>query len=155
MTEAECRRKIITTYAAWTALSALKAGVHIKSRADIYPLLEQVNFPEVLTGGGPAIRVQDFAEWHRRSVEGSRKARPELVVGWAAKLVNVYLKTAAYVGDLGREGLREALHPPIDGGLWAGLERWIMRPGNPLDDPPERTPTRTCCAGLTRCGGSN
>ena len=38
----------------------------------------------------------------------------ELAAGWGAKLINVYLKTAAYVGALGREGLRNALHPPLD-----------------------------------------
>jgi hypothetical protein len=42
-------------------------------------------------------------------------------IGWGVKLINVYLKTAAYVGNLGRPGLRSALHPPIDAGLWEGL----------------------------------
>jgi hypothetical protein len=41
------------------------------------------------------------------------------------KILNVYLKTAAYVGDLGRPGLRELLHPPIDAGLWDGMKKWI------------------------------
>ena len=47
----------------------------------------------------------------------------------APKLINVYLKTAAYVGEFGRQGLRDVLHPPIDGGLWKGLkERFEDRP---------------------------
>jgi len=37
--------------------------------------------------------------------------------------LNVYLKTTSYVGGLGRPGLSSVIHPPIDGGLWAGLER--------------------------------
>ena len=47
----------------------------------------------------------------------------------STKRVNIFLKTAAYVGDIGRPGLREALHPPIDGGLWEGVEaRFTRRP---------------------------
>jgi len=38
-------------------------------------------------------------------------------------MVNVYLKTAGYVGGLGRPGLTPLLHPPIDAGLWSGLGR--------------------------------
>ena len=47
---------------------------------------------------------------------------PRLCVGWAAKLLNVYLKTAVYIGSLGPRELVAHLHPPIDGGLWSGLE---------------------------------
>lgn len=54
---------------------------------------------------------------------GLCKREPLLGVGWAAKLVNVYLKTSVYVGGLGRPGLVTAIHPPIDGGLWAGLKK--------------------------------
>jgi hypothetical protein len=46
-----------------------------------------------------------------------------MVPGWAAKLLNVYLKTSAYVGDLGRPGLRDVIHPPIDAGLWEGFAK--------------------------------
>jgi hypothetical protein len=35
----------------------------------------------------------------------------------------VYLKTTVYVGGFGRPGLEAVIHPPIDGGLWSGLER--------------------------------
>jgi hypothetical protein len=46
-----------------------------------------------------------------------------LSVGWAAKILNVYLKTRCYVGREGRAQLDEAIHPPIDAGLWLGLRR--------------------------------
>ena len=49
-----------------------------------------------------------------------RLLKPEVTpfpVGWSAKLINVFLKTTAYVGDLGRAGLRAALHPPLDNRL--------------------------------------
>ena len=49
----------------------------------------------------------------------------ELPIGWSAKLVNVFLKTTSYVGDLGREGLRDVLHPPLDTGLRKGLREYF------------------------------
>ena len=47
----------------------------------------------------------------------------EFPVGWGAKLINVFLKTTAYVGDLGRKNLRDALHPPLDNRLRDRLVR--------------------------------
>jgi hypothetical protein len=41
-------------------------------------------------------------------------------VGWAAKIVNVYLKRSAYLAGEIREGLVSAIHPPIDFGLQQG-----------------------------------
>jgi hypothetical protein len=138
MTDAECRHKIITTYAGWTALSALRSGSRIKSRADIYPLLEKANFAAMLGVGGATVSAGEFAEWHRTTTLGIQKAQAALTVGWAVKLVNVFLKTAAYVGDLGRPGLRELLHPPIDSGLWDGIERWSRQRSHPQDKLPLR-----------------
>ena len=42
-------------------------------------------------------------------------------VGWSAKLINVFLKTAVYAGGLGCESVLRALHPPLDNGLKKGL----------------------------------
>ena len=49
-------------------------------------------------------------------------------------MINVYLKTAAYVGELGRQGLRDMLHPPIDSGLWEGLEEHFKKPSDIIDN---------------------
>jgi hypothetical protein len=117
----ECRRKIITTYAGWTVLSALRSGAPIKSRKDVYPLLQTIGFPELLVDTSPISR-DEFDQWHQSATENLCQRKPALCVGWAAKMVNIYLKTAVYVGELGRPGLREAIHPPIDSGLWRGLE---------------------------------
>ena len=65
----------------------------------------------------------EFDVWHRASVAAILEAEPRLNVGWAAKLVNEYLKTTCYVGGYGRIGLSEAIHPPIDNGLLNGLRR--------------------------------
>jgi hypothetical protein len=117
----ERRSKIITTYAGWTVLSALRSGAPVKSRKDVYPLLRTIDFSRLLVDSSP-ISSTDFDEWHQSATEGLCRRKPILCVGWAAKMVNIYLKTAVYVGELGRPGLREAIHPPIDSGLWRGLE---------------------------------
>jgi hypothetical protein len=65
----------------------------------------------------------EFAEWHRNATHRLCAKERVVCVGWAAKMVNVYLKTAGYVGGLGRPGLAQLLHPAIDAGLWSGLKR--------------------------------
>jgi hypothetical protein len=50
------------------------------------------------------------------------KSEKKLSVGWAAKLVNLYLKTTVYVSGYGRPELVKWIHPPIDSGLWQGIE---------------------------------
>ena len=118
-----CRSTIVTSFAGWTALSALRSGSPIKSRARIYPLLDSVKFCDVLGPEDSPIERREFDAWHHDETKRMTSTDADLVIGWSAKLINVYLKTAAYVGDLGRPGLRELLHPPIDGGLWDGLAR--------------------------------
>jgi hypothetical protein len=44
-----------------------------------------------------------------------------LPIGWAVKLINVYLKTLVYLAREGRSGLIESIHPPIDNELWKGI----------------------------------
>jgi hypothetical protein len=124
----ECRERIIRDFAKWTALSALRAGSPIKSRADVYPLLDRVRFGDVLRGSEP-ITTAEFDAWQQAAIEALCRRDPRVVVGWAAKLINVYLKAAAYVGGMGRPRLKESLHPPIDRGLWDGLrERFRDNP---------------------------
>ena len=118
----DCRHQIILDYAKWTALSALRSGAPIKSRARVYPLLDDVSFAYILNAS-KSISASEFDAWHEKETTALCERESCLPVGWSAKLINVYLKTAAYIGDLGREGLREALHPPIDGGLRDGFEQ--------------------------------
>jgi hypothetical protein len=118
----EHRRAIMKTFAGWTALSALRSGSPVKSRVEIYRLLRKANF-DMLLGAPPAsIAPGTFADWHAATVARFCRDLPQLCVGWAVKLINVYLKTAVYVGGLGPPELVRHLHPPIDGGLWSGLE---------------------------------
>lgn len=119
----EIRAPIISTYAHWTALSALRSGSPVKSRAQVYGLLKVVPFDRLLEPSNRPIKEAEFASWHHDAVLGLCERESPLCVGWAAKLVNVYLKTYVYVGGLGRPGLVSAIHPPIDGGLWAGVKK--------------------------------
>ena len=122
----DCRRQIILAYAKWTALSALRSGTPkgFKSRKDVYPQLDKIAFSEVLFSHR-AISASEFNTWHEREAEAlcaRVPINPRLQTGWSVKVLNIFLKTAAYVGDIGRPGLREVLHPPIDAGLWEGIE---------------------------------
>ena len=128
----EPRCQILIEYAKWTALSALRTGAPIKDKKTVYQLLDGVPFAEVLSGEAEI----SFDCWHQRATEAlccrankylrdvaleNGKEPAEFPVGWSAKLINVFLKTAVYAGGLGREGLRDVLHPPLDNGLRKGL----------------------------------
>lgn len=117
----EIRQTIIAEFAAWTALSALRSGSPVKGRKEIYSIIEKIAFSEILEGAMP-ITQPEFDTWHQRQVEAIATA-VSLNVGWIVKIVNVYLKTAVYIGDLGRPGLRECIHPPIDGILWDTIKK--------------------------------
>lgn len=113
---------IISTFAAWTALSALRSGSPVKSRQEVYSLVGIIPFEQILTGVD-TIDENEFNEWHQKACAALCKQNSRLCTGWAAKIINVYLKTATYIGDLGRPGLRNVIHPPVDGGLWQGIEK--------------------------------
>ena len=129
MGELEPRCQILVEYAKWTALSAVRVPRSpIKAREPVYQLLGGVAFSRVLNPSLGPISCEDFDPWHQVQTEDlCTRAKPMLSVGWGAKLINVYLKTTAYVGDLGREGLRDVLHPPVDNRLKNGLARHFRR----------------------------
>ena len=121
------RCQVLVEYAKWTARAAVNSGGPIKDTNTIYRLLDGVAFADVLSGE-TEISADEFNRWHRRETKGlccrANDLRPQVApfpVGWSAKLINVFLKTTVYVGNLGRAGLRNVLHPPLDNGLQAGL----------------------------------
>jgi hypothetical protein len=130
----DCRTTIVDGFARWTALSALRSGSPVKSREHIYPLLRSVDFASVLAPSTSSLSREAFEVWHRRAILGIASAESRLGIGWAAKLVNVYLKTASYVGDLGSPSLRDVLHPPVDTGLWLGIRRRFQGRSDILGD---------------------
>lgn len=125
----DSRRQIVLDYARWTVLSALRSGAPLKSRASVYPLLDAVEFGQMLDSRTP-VTSDDFDGWHRTQTLELRDRSSTLPIGWAAKMINIYLKTAAYVGELGPPGIGDCIHPPVDGGLWQGFRR-RFRDSNP------------------------
>jgi hypothetical protein len=117
------REKIIAQYAQWTALSALRSGAPIKSRRDVYGALRVIDFEPLFEKARGPISASEFNSWHENAVSRLLEREPRLTVGWATKILNVYLKTRCYIGALGRHHLSEAIHPPIDSGLWLGIQR--------------------------------
>ncbi len=124
----ECRSQIIATFSEWTALSALRSGAPIKSRRDVYTVLRGVDFAPLFDLSRGPIDGAEFDTWHETAIIDMTMRERLLPVGWASKMVNVYLKTRVYVGGEGRPDLASQLHPPIDSGIWNGLsKRFSMR----------------------------
>jgi hypothetical protein len=125
----EKRKKIVHDFAKWTALSALRSGSPIKSGERVYNLIENHADLPALFVPNAAIDETEFDRWHEKTVLAFCIAEAALPVGWAAKIVNVYLKTRVYLAGEGREGLVKAIHPPIDTSLQAGLKKnFPLRP---------------------------
>ena len=121
------RDGIVATFAEWTAMSALRSGAPIKSRHDVYTAIHGINpkFEVLFDEARGPINRATFDTWHADAVQSLIRREPRLKrqVGWASKIINIYLKTRVYVGAQGRPHLSEVIHPPIDAGLWVGLKR--------------------------------
>jgi hypothetical protein len=122
------RREIILEYSKWCAFSALRSGAPVKKRDVIYPKIDEVSFGLVLDKNMP-ITEQEFSIWHRNESKTlARKLGNKHWIGWSSKIINIYLKTACYIGGLGRKGLVEVIHPPLDGILAKALEKKVSIP---------------------------
>jgi hypothetical protein len=118
------RKKIILEYSKWCVLSALRSGAPVKSRKALFPIIEAIPFDTVLNGEC-IISENDFDNWHREEcIRVSKKLGSTQLIGWSAKIINIYLKTACYIGGLGRKGLVELIHPPLDGYLSGALKEY-------------------------------
>jgi hypothetical protein len=117
------RKKIVHDFANWTALSALRSGSPLKRAERIYDLIENHADLPVLFDPTRATDQTEFDRWHEKTVRAFCKAESELPVGWAAKIINVYLKARVYLAREGRKDLVSVIHPPIDYGLQQGLKK--------------------------------
>lgn len=120
---AKKRSKIVHDFAKWTALSALRSGSPLKSATRVYDLIERHADLAALFSTSHPIDETEFDRWHEKTVLAFCKAEPVIPVGWAAKIVNVYLKARVYLASEGRKGLVSVIHPPIDTGLQTGLKK--------------------------------
>ena len=94
-------------------MSALRSGAPIKSRRYVYTALRGVHFGVLFEDALGPINRAAFYAWHADAVRAMMKREPRLTVGWATKIINVYLKTRVYIGAQGRHHLKEMIHPPI------------------------------------------
>ena len=121
------RKRIVHDFAKWTALSALRSGSPLKRAERVYGLIECHADLPVLFDTTRAIDETEFDRWHENAVIDFVAADPALKmssqVGWAAKIINVYLKTRVYLAGEERKGLVSVIHPPIDFGLQQGLKK--------------------------------
>jgi len=138
MTPDDVRREIVQDFAVWTAIAALGSGRHIKSAVELRKRLRKVDFRTILCGD--SITSEEFDRWHQRNCLILRDCGVH-PVGWAAKLLNVYLKTLVYVGGFGRQGLIECIHPPIDNVLIGQVRKECKR---------RNVTVGSCLAGWTR-----
>lgn len=115
------REKIVRDFSEWAAFSATRSGCPVKARKEVYPLIRTPDYRSILNGS--EIQPEEFDGWHFRSTVGVCEKNPTLPVGWAAKLINVYLKSLVYLAGFGRKNLLQCIHPPIDNGLWSGIEK--------------------------------
>jgi len=127
------RKKIVHDFAKWTALSAMRSGSPLKSATHVYGLIDNHTDLKVLFDSPRTIAESEFDQWHEQTFFAFVGAEPALKrtsqVGWAAKIINVYLKTRVYLAGEGRKGLVSAIHPPIDNGLLTGLKKaFPLRP---------------------------
>lgn len=120
-TNYEIHCEITDKFAKWAAFSGTRSGCPIKARRDVYPLIQLPNYDFILSGDKP-ITKDVFNKWHRKASLALLEQKPIITMGWATKIINLYLKTMVYVGQYGRPGLVEVIHPPIDQGLWRGLK---------------------------------
>jgi|GEM_PF-5197507 len=91
------RKKIVHDFAMWTALSALPSASPLKSGKQVSDLIEKHGNLTALFHPTRAIDETEFDRWHEKTVFAFCKAEHDLPVGWAAKSVNVYLKTRVYL----------------------------------------------------------
>ena len=116
------RERLVQDFARWVATCAVRSNSPVRARAALYAAIDAVDFAPLFDRERGPIGESEFGVWHSSSVAAMLETEPRLNVGWAAKLVNEYLKTACYVGGYGRAGLSQAIHPPIDNGLVNGLK---------------------------------
>ena len=111
------RERLVTDFARWVSSCAVSAF----PPEEVYAALDTVDFTPLFQSDLGPIGAEEFRAWHESAIAEMQDAQPKFNVGWAAKILNEYLKTKCYVGGYGRDGLVDVIHPPIDNGLMLGL----------------------------------
>ena len=105
-------------FALWTTRAAMRGWSH----GNVSRALEAVDFDQLLNTNCGRINREQFTKWHKSEIRKLKRLEfttkggrsKSLNVGWAAKMIAIYLKTTCYLAGFGREGLAAVMHPPID-----------------------------------------
>ncbi|SRR6266498_4064693 len=117
------RSTIVNTFAEWTAYSALRSGLPntvSRLRESLYPLIQTPNYTAIISCND--VSPQEFDHWHEQNTLAICEKAAGLPIGWATKIINIYLKTRVYLAGDGPPSLVACIHPPIDNGLWQGIK---------------------------------
>ena len=125
------RDAITRDFARWVAYCSVS---HIADEGEVCAALDSVDFSPLFDRARGRVSAAEFAAWHRDAAHRITRAAPRVNIGCAAKVINEYLKTRCYVGGYGRDGLADAIHPPIDDGLIAGLRKKLSERAEFMND---------------------
>lgn len=123
----DVRQKIIQEFSKWVSFSGTRAGCPLKSHEHLDPLIALPNYKALFFPRNKRITKEEFDKWHKKSVNSIVKKakkvskRSGFSVGWAAKIINLYLKARCYIASQGRPNLENVIHPPIDKYLWKNI----------------------------------
>ena len=123
--------KIADQFGKWATQSAMRGW----GQENINAALAIVDFGQLFDTRLGQIGENEFTEWHDREIrkltgrefETKDGKIQNLNVGWAAKMLAIYLKTTCYLAGFGRDGLTDVIHPPIDNNLIRNLTKAFGR----------------------------
>ncbi len=109
-------------YAVWTAARAAQRG--FTTTKNINDAINTTNLRN-LVNKDTIVSANAFDEFHKETctkiifhlkkvLQESKGLVDKVTYGRAAKIVNIYLKTAVVIKDLGQSQLSKIVHPPID-----------------------------------------
>lgn len=112
------RWEIAHQFALWTTRAATQSQGTMdrfpNKQEDVNAYLDAVEFDILFDKSRGAIDIDEFGEWHDRQVTTLIRCQNNINVGWAAKMIAVYLKTTCYLTGFGRDGLDRVIHPVFD-----------------------------------------
>ena len=119
------RWQIAHTFAQWTTRAAVQSqGRHRnfkKDQAAVNSYIEAVDFNRPFDRSLGSIGEDEFSDWHSEQVRRLMSCHENINVGWAAKMIAIYLKVTCYLSGFGRECLDSVIHPPFDSNLMEGI----------------------------------
>ncbi|MCE2501136.1 MAG: hypothetical protein J4G13_09770 [Dehalococcoidia bacterium] len=119
--------QIADRFGHWTAQSAMRGW----SQENVDCALGQLDFDPLFDTELGRIEKENFDRWHANAIQNIQRLelkdnngnpKGTMPLGWAAKMIAMYLKTTCYLAGFGRENLDNVIHPPIDNNLVRNLK---------------------------------